>query len=112
MVSATRVAVPCYPYNWVENGKNNTTSVRSPGNLFASLLAPSLAKLNQSVEMLLATSEPDPNITNLPEIQARYDGVADLSCENDFYTHERQEIISYLYPVRVSVLFFVIILIY
>ena len=102
MENATRIAFPCYPYNWIEVGETNVASLRSPGNFYANLLAPTLAELNQSIEIVYASSDADPNITSLSEIQTLYEGKADLAFDNYFYRHDRQQVISYLYPVRVS----------
>ena len=60
-------------------------------------------KLNESIEMVFASSVPDPNVTTLWEIQTIHEGHADLSFEMFYYRQDRNKFIDYLYPLKVMI---------
>ena len=98
MNQTTRLVFPCYVYNWLLTGSDNHTILRSPGNFYANFVA---SYLKEDFEVVFATSEPDPNITTLPELQTMYDGKADLCFDTYYYRQDRNKFVDFLFPVKV-----------
>ena len=65
------------------------------------LLRPALETMGSGFEILDELPEPDLNLTDVPEIQALYDGKADMSVDMYALEYRRYRLVDFINPIEV-----------
>ena len=104
MSPSTRVTFPCYAYAWSRPSSNTGQQgwlYYNPQMIAHNLLRPALETMGSGFEILDELPEPDLNLTDVPEIQALYDGKADMSVDMYALEYRRYRLVDFINPIEV-----------
>ena len=103
MSVSTRVGFPCYAYSWSKPSPNSGPGwvYYNPNMIVHNLLRPALETMGSGLEILDEFPEPDLNLTDIPEIQAIYDGKADITGDMYALEHSRYRLVDFINPTEV-----------